>query len=79
MHCAERGSLLSELWEGHTRVLGAVLQRLAQERKVLAENSMELVTRVAILEGEKSALTSSNAELERSNRTLREALKAPKP
>jgi len=32
VHCAERGSFLSEIWEGHTRVLGAVLQRIAQVR-----------------------------------------------
>ena len=75
VHCAERGSFLSELWEGHTRVLGAVLQRLAQERKVLAENSMELLTRVASLEQEKTTLLASNLELERSNANLREAMK----
>ena len=76
VHCAERGSFLSELWEGHTRVLGAVLQRLAQERKVLAENSMDLLTRTSSLEQEKTALLASNVELERSNNNLREALKA---
>ena len=76
VHCAERGSFLSELWEGHTRVLGAVLQRLAQERKVLAENSMDLLTRVSSLEQEKTALLASNLELERQNQNLREAVKA---
>ena len=76
VHCAERGSFLSELWEGHTRVLGAVMQRLAQERKVLAENAMELVTRMEGLEHEKTSLLATNVELERSNENLREALKA---
>jgi hypothetical protein len=54
-------------------VLGAVLQRLAQERKVLAENSMELLARTSSLEQEKTALLARNLELERSNQNLREA------